>query len=266
MRGHVIIREKAVAGYFYPEDSQALTQFIERYADHTSKEHYKAVFVPHAGYIYSGKTAVKTLSKVALTDTVIILGTNHTGFGEQISVWSAGSWDTPLGQVEIDSQLAETIIDTTFAKPDVVAHVREHSIEVIVPILKHLKPDIKIVPICIMGMNTARLASFASDLCKVVGDATIIVSTDFNHYEDKQTTDEKDNLAIDAILSVDAYELYDTVMDKGISMCGIYPSFVALNVAKEKGATKGILVEHTTSAEASGDEDSVVGYAGILVV
>ncbi len=258
-------RNEAVAGYFYPEDSESIITFIEKHIEDVEQKHYKTVLVPHAGYIYSGKTAVKTLSRVKLTDTVIILATNHTGFGESIAVWSDGEWATPLGDIKVDNILAEQIINTSLAKPDIVAHVRDHAIEVILPILKYLKDDIKIVPISVMGMNPDRLASLALDLHKIVSDCTVIVSTDFNHYEDKQTTDAKDFLAIEHILNVDAYSLYDKVMDNSISMCGIYPTFLALCMASKNGASVGELVEHTTSAEASGDESSVVGYAGILI-
>lgn len=260
-------RDTAVAGYFYPDDKEQLIQFFNQYKYSGKKEDCYAVLVPHAGYIYSGRVAVETLSRVKLSDTVVILATNHTGFGESIAVWSAGAWSTPLGDVVVDDTLANKIINSSFAKADVVAHVRDHAIEVILPILKYLKPDIKVVPISVMGMNTSRLSSFASDLYSVIKDekVTIIVSTDFNHYEDKETTDRKDLIAIEPILSVDPEELYDKVMDMGISMCGIYPAYAALSCVRQMGATKGTLIEHTTSAEASHDTSSVVGYAGILI-
>ena len=262
-----MIRKPIAAGYFYSENSGQLADFIDAHKYTGELSDAMVIISPHAGYIYSGAVSVKTLSKAKLTDTVIILGVNHTGFGEPVALWDKGLWETPFGNVEIDEEVAADIIKATSAVSDVVAHVREHSIEVIVPILKYLKPNIKIVPIVISGMNMSKITAFANDLSYFMGNngCSVIVSSDMNHYENKEITDTKDFLAIEQILKVDGEALYDTVMDKSVSMCGVYPATAALIAAKKAGASRGELVEHTTSGEVSGDFDSVVGYAGIII-
>ncbi len=258
-------RKMAVAGYFYSNSRDELSSFMEENKYIGEKVDTALAIVPHAGYMYSGKVAVKTISKAKLSDTVIILGVNHTGFGESIAVWDKGSWQTPFGDIEIDENLASEIIKTSFAKSDIVAHVREHSIETMLPILKYFNENIKIVPISLMGMSMSKIRAFAKDLRYFVeAGYSIIVSSDFNHYESEEVTNNKDFLAIEQILKIDGESLYETVMEKGISMCGVYPATVALIAIKDK-YKNAELVAHTTSGAVSGDFANVVGYAGIIV-
>lgn len=258
-------RKAILYDYFYPENSDELSSFMEEHKYIGEKVKASLIIVPHAGYIYSGKVAVKTISKATFSNSVIILGVNHTGFGENISVWDKGAWQTPFGDVEVDEKLAADLIKITGAKSDVVAHAREHSIETVMPILKYFHKDTKVVPISMMGMAMSKIKSFASDLSYFVKEGySIIVSSDFNHYENEQITNVKDFLAIEHILNIDGKSLYDTVMEKGVSMCGVYPATAALMALKDV-AKKAELVEHTTSAEYSGDYNQVVGYAGVII-
>lgn len=262
-----MIRKTVAAGYFYPDNARELSSFIASHEYCGEKSDSMLLIVPHAGYIYSGAIAVKTISKAFLSETVIILGVNHTGFGASIAVWDKGEWETPFGSVKIDEALASEIIKASDAVSDVVAHMREHSIEIIVPILRYFNPNVKIVPIVVSGMQMSKIRAFAADLSRFMGQNgnTVIVSSDMNHYENEELTDKKDFLAIEQILKIDGEALYDTVMEKSISMCGVYPTVAALIAAQEAGAISGELIEHTTSGIVSGDFDNVVGYAGIII-
>jgi len=93
----------------------------------------------------------------------------------------------------------------------------------------------------------------------------IIASSDMNHYEDDSITRVKDRKAIDQILALDPRGLYETVMNESISMCGFGPAVAMLTAVKRLGAQKAELVQYATSGDVSGDRETVVGYAGIVV-
>lgn len=265
------IRKPQVAGRFYPGNKKALSEFLDENLNYgEEKKDALGVIMPHAGYIYSGKTAARTISKVNLPDTVIVIGPNHTGAGEPFALMAEGVWETPLGEVPIDEDLAGKLLDASdLLADDQFAHAYEHSIEVELPFLKKLNENIKIVPICVgtHSLENARQVGEATGkVLKELGrEATIIASSDMTHYESAETAEAKDKHAIDAILALDENALAEAVKKYDITMCGYVPAYIMLVAAKQMGASKAELVEYTTSGEVSGDFDQVVGYAGFLV-
>lgn len=267
----VIIREPVVAGMFYPGTATSLSAQLESFlGESVAKEDVLGVLSPHAGYMYSGEIAGAVIARVVLRDTCVIMGPNHTGLGEPFSLMAEGVWMTPLGDVEVDSTLAEKILEKSqYLKHDAVAHLEEHSIEVQLPFLQFLKPDVKIVPIVI--------ASGSGDIYKDIGrsvaesimetdaKAVILASSDMNHYEPQHIAEEKDGKAIESILRLDEDELLERVGELRISMCGYGPAVSLIAACKELGATTATLVMHKTSGDVTGDYRSVVGYAGILI-
>lgn len=261
-----MLRETAVAGYFYPEKEQELVSFFRQHASEAATVSAIGALVPHAGYMYSGRIAVNTLSRIHIPDTVLLMGPNHTGFGESVAVFAKGGWATPLGTVPVAEEIAEKLLQCTGVEADIVAHVREHSLEVIVPILKWLNPAVRIVPVTMMGMRFADCVTLAGEMAQQLAgeDILVVTSSDLNHYENAVKTEQKDKLAIDSLLRMEPRGLYDTVMNHEISMCGIYPAVVSLEICKRRGAKKGNLVQHAHSGEVGGDTDRVVGYAGVI--
>lgn len=266
-----MIREAVVAGQFYPGTAQSLNRQIESMVDKKArKEKAIGVVAPHAGYIYSGFVAGCVYSSVDITDTVVILGPNHTGIGAAISLYKKGKWRTPLGEVEIDAELADEILESSkSAKEDESAHSYEHSLEVQLPFMQYFKKDLKIVP---MVLSPAGLEAYedlaqaiASAIKKRKKDILIVASSDMTHYEPHQAAKEKDKIAIEAILNLDAKQLLEKVHRYNISMCGSVPTAVMLMAAKALGAKSANLVKYQTSGDASGDYNAVVGYAGIIV-
>jgi len=266
-----MIRKPVVAGQFYPQTEAALRKMLSGLIDTGSeKQEVKGVVMPHAGYVYSGHVAGATISKVDIKKTAIILGTNHTGSGEGFSIMTRGSWASPLGEVKIDVEIAESILkESTLLKADASAHLYEHSIEVQVPFLQYIKNDIKIVPILVSSRSVREyqvLGKEIADGFKKIGRSAIFVaSTDFTHYEPKDTAEEKDRLAIDAILALDEEKLFNAVRENNISMCGVAPTCTLISVCKNLGAKKAGLVKYQTSGDISGDYASVVGYAGLVI-
>lgn len=267
-----MIRPPAVAGHFYPADPRELQQELDGFLrPRPQKWRARACIVPHAGYVYSGRVAGAVYSSLQLPSRFILLGPRHFPVGERFAVLSDGAWETPLGRAEIDSALAEEIKSAfPLLREDEVAHAREHSLEVQLPFLQRLVANFTFVPIVLGTDRFDALESLGRALAQVVGahsdEIMLLVSSDMNHYESDAITRAKDSKAIDAILSLDARGLYDTVRSESISMCGYAPTVAMLAAAaRELHAKQAKLISYATSADVSGDYDRVVGYAGIIV-
>ncbi len=266
-----MLREPAVAGQFYPESPSQLKSMVESFIDKSAeKEDVVGLLAPHAGYIYSGAVVGAVLSRVKFKDTFIILGPNHTGNGKPFSVMTEGSWRTPLGEVQIDSELAKKLVSiSSYLKEDQRAHEFEHSIEVQLPFLQYFKPDVKFVPIILSLGNGDIYKQIGHDIVKALRDlkreAVIFASSDMSHYEPQGIAKKKDHQAIEAMIDLNQDELLKRVEEQDISMCGYAPAVVMLTAAKELGATSTKLIKYQTSGDVSGDYNAVVGYAGIIV-
>ena len=265
------VREPVVAGQFYPGTKKALEETLTALMDKKSKKK-KAIgaMSPHAGYAYSGAVAGKVFSALDRNELFIIIGPNHTGSGAAFSVFTQGTWNTPLGPVEVDEEFAgELVRASNLFKADTLAHAYEHSVEVQLPFLQHAISDFKIVPICISSLNIGDLKSAAGDIAKTIKDlqrnATLIASSDMTHYEPHEEAKKKDMEAISAILRMDEDELMEKVTSLNISMCGVAPVIMTLNAAKILGAKKTELIDYKTSGDISGDYSSVVGYGGVII-
>lgn len=267
------IRKPAVSGQFYPSSAKDLNSMIASFIDKGARKNdVIGCVLPHAGYVYSGKVAVATISRVNIKDTVVLLGPNHTGLGADFSIMPQGTWQTPLGNVEIDSGLANSFLSKSgYLKADAIAHLDEHSLEVELPILQYFRRDFRIVPIAIKIGNLSLLDEIAQSLAGVINENDLknsvifIASSDLTHYEPQKNAEKKDTLAIEAITSLDEQKLELAIKEFNISMCGFAPVAVLIIAAKILGAKTGELIKYQTSGDASGDTSSVVGYAGITI-
>lgn len=266
-----MLREPAVAGRFYPADPDTLRRDLHSYLSPAAQRTPAiACMVPHAGYMYSGVVAGAVFSTIAVPARCIVLCPNHTGRGHPLSLMTEGEWRTPLGDLRIDQHLAEALLREFAAlTDDSEAHRFEHAIEVELPFLQVIKPDITFVPIAVGTSRLILLQELGEAIARAIhqcdDDVLIIASSDMNHYEDDATTRVKDHKAIDKILQLDAVCLHETVINESISMCGFGPAVAMLTAANRLGAVRADLVQYATSADASGDSETVVGYAGILV-
>lgn len=267
------IRLPAVAGKFYPSSEKTLKKQISEFAiESFAKQDVIACLLPHAGYIYSGRVAVETVSSIQIKDNVVILGPNHTGYGKKLSIMCGGSWQTPLGNVKINSDLAKKILRSSVnLEEDNLAHLHEHSIEVELPILQYFKPDFSIVPIAILSNEIGVLKQLGIDIATTIKNAglsksvMIIASSDMTHYEPEETASLKDSAAIKAILELNENKLIEKIEGLNITMCGYAPAIAMITAAKTLGAKNAKLIKYQTSGEVSGDKTSVVGYAGIII-
>jgi len=266
-------RNPFVAGQFYSGSKDALSKEVARFvAGSKAEDDAIGVVSPHAGYIYSGAVAGSVLGSIKPKDTYIIMGPNHTGLGCQFALSPARIWKTPLGDVETDERLAlEIKKNCRLIKDDELSHIKEHSIEVQLPILQYLNKNFKFVPIVISYAGLDVYRQIAKALAKSVKDLnlekniTIIASSDMTHYEPQDTAKSKDFAAIEAILRLDEEELFKRISSMDITMCGYGPALIMIAASKALGAKKAKLVKYATSGDVSGDYSSVVGYAGITI-
>ena len=266
-----MIRNPVVAGQFYPESPSELKAVIKGFVDEkVEKEEVIGLISPHAGYVYSGPVAGAVISRIKLKDTIIIMCPNHTGSGKPLSIMTEGTWKTPLGEVEIDSELGKQILAASnYLQEDKAAHLHEHSIEVQLPFLQYFKPDFKLVPISLAYASGAIYKEIGKEIARAVEESgkgvVIMASSDMTHYEPQESARSKDTQAIEAILDLDEDELLKRVDELNISMCGYAPAVSLIAAARELGAVGAELVKYQTSGDISGDYSAVVGYAGIII-
>jgi len=266
-----MLRYPAVAGTFYPADPKELSTMVADCARPDSGHPaapYRACMVPHAGYRYSGRLAGEVLGRVLLPERILLLGVRHFPRGEECAILRAGSWRTPLGDAPVDERLAAEVLRACpMLRDDPVAHKSEHSLEVQLPFLQSLRPGFRFVPMALGTLDFPTLTALGRGLGEILAkdpELFLLTTSDFNHYESEEVTRQKDQLAIERILSLDPRGLYDVCRKHKVSMCGLGPAVSMLTALLAAGAGQAELVRHATSAEVSGDTRSVVGYAELL--
>lgn len=266
-----MIRKPIVAGQFYQKSESLLKKEVAGYTT-GKKEKINALGVisPHAGFVYSGPVAGHALSSITPKSTYIILGPNHTGRGLPFGLDPSDAWETPLGEVKINKDLAENILSNSrYIKKDSLCHAQEHSIEVQLPFLQYLNKDFNFVPIVISSADGNAYKDIGSEIARTIKDiknsVAIIASSDMTHYEPHESAIKKDKIAIDKILALDIDGFLDTIERYNISMCGFAPIAVMMQAATLLGAKHAKLLKYNTSGDTSGDYSAVVGYAGMAV-
>jgi len=266
-----VLRQPAVAGRFYPRERDALLDDLHSYLPPGSASaHAVGCVVPHAGYIYSGPVAGAVYATIEVPRCCLVLCPNHTGRGRPLAIMSTGTWGTPLGQLKIDTSLAETLkAEFPLLAEDAEAHRAEHAIEVQLPFLQERSPHVAFVPIALGTGHyevLEKLGEAVGEVLKAQDEPVLIVaSSDMNHYENDRITRVKDHKAIERILALDSRGLFDVVTKEDVGMCGFGPAIVMLTAAKRLGARTAELVKYATSGDVSGDREMVVGYAGVVV-
>jgi MEMO1 family protein len=266
-----MLRLPAVAGQFYPSNPKELSSQIEKYTQidkSEQKSKVRACLVPHAGYVYSGGVAGRVFSRISLPKKILLLGVRHYPQGEPLAILSEGAWRTPLGDVPVETPLANQLKkECPGLKEDSVAHRREHSLEVELPFLQVLSPGFSFVPVAIGTLRYEDLKQTGEGIARILEQTAeeilIVTSSDMNHYEDDETTKRKDEKAIECMLKLDAMGLLRVCLEENISMCGLGPGVTMLTAMQRLGVAKAELVQYATSGDINGKRDEVVGYAGM---
>ncbi len=276
------IRRPVVASQFYEGDAEALKaqitscflhqlgpQKLPQVNFHSHPRKIVGLICPHAGYVYSGPVAAHSFYELAVDgkpDTIVLLGPNHTGYGSGLSLMREGIWRTPLGDVEVDSKIADAILhETSIIDVDDMAHRYEHSIEVQLPFLQFLFGNtFKIVPICFLMQDYDSAIEIGRALTEALdaSNTVVIASSDMTHYEPAKTAASKDQAALKAVTDMDSKRFYETVETQNITACGYAPITSLINYGVGVCA-KAQLLSYHNSGDITGDHSSVVGYAAV---
>lgn len=265
------VKEPSVAGMFYPAEKNKLSELISHFlikAEKTSQHgRLIALISPHAGYTYSGQIAAYGYKEIKDKDikNIILIGpSHHVGF-TGASIYTKGSFKTPLGTVKINEKIAEALLNET---ADVrfypEAYKKEHSLEVQLPFLQTVLKDFNIVPILIGSPTKKTFEHLMTELPEILDEKTLLItSTDLSHYHDYSTAKEMDNKIIESIAKLSTIETEHLLRAGKSELCGGYPVLITLEVAKRAGANLGVLYNYANSGDVTGDKDRVVGYASM---
>ncbi len=260
------MRHPAVAGTFYPSSRESLLSMLREFVSHNPDQSVIACVSPHAGYVYSGRTAGKVYSLIPHVETYVIIGPNHTGYGSSVAL-STDTWKTPLGEVEIDLDFVDAM-PKKIVDLDETAHRFEHSLEVQVPFLQYINTGktFKIVPIC-LGLQDEETAREVADEIlsakeETGKDVVLIASSDMHHYLPDEECRARDKTVIDSILSMNVSKFYNTIYRMQASVCG-YGAIAVAMIYSNRYNAEAKLVDYSTSGDVEPMAE-VVGYAGIV--
>lgn len=285
------VRAPAVAGSFYESTPAELASSLREcflhplgpgslpQAPSDGPGRISALVSPHAGYVYSGPAAANgflALAEDGVPETIILLGPSHRTIERRAALSTADAWRTPLGEVKLDADLAETLLQNDLLVADESAHRAEHSLEVQVPFLQFIFGERMptICPICVRAhprryreQVIADALALGGALAAAVGTrrAVVIASTDFSHQMPQRSAQRMDQLALDRILALDPAGLIEVVEREDISMCGPVPTAIAIAYCQSRGEHEAELLRHYTSGDIIGEMLAVVGYASVVI-
>ena len=276
------VRRPTQAGAFYEATQKSLKQQISNCftsklgpgglpeVNEAGLRHIIGLVCPHAGYMFSGPVAAHAYGRLAADgkpDTVIILGPNHTGHGSGVAIMNEGFWRTPLGDAEVDTEVANRIAkESRIVDVDDSAHSFEHSIEVQIPFLQYLYDStFKFVPVCFLMQDISTAKEVGQAAAKVVRgkNAVIIASSDLTHYEPQEDAAMKDHDVLQAVEALDEVRFNRTVESRRVTACGTGPIMALMFASKELGVKEARLLCYKTSGDVIGDYSRVVGYAAV---
>lgn len=267
------VRLPSVAGYFYPADPGKLRtmigEFFEQVAPPPVMPPPFAFIVPHAGYIYSGFTAAHAYSLLRghTAATIIILAPSHHESFPEVSIYSGDAYRTPLGDVAIDCAMRTTLLghkDLFFASEK--GHREEHAVEVQLPFLQCALTDFKILPLVIGEQDAEHTIAVGKIVSEAMnaGDAIVLASSDLSHYHSREVAERMDRQTLATIERLDASEFLEGMHWKTVEACGSKAIASVMSCARQKNHASFAVLHYSTSADASGETQHVVGYVSAV--
>ncbi len=262
------LRRPAVAGTWYPGTAQELAAAVDRHlatVKTTPRGTVRGLVSPHAGLMYSGPVAAFAYRAAATGtyDVAVLVGPSHHEGFDGVAVSAHGAFDTPLGALAIAEADAAAVMKhcrTVRENPSV--HAREHSLEMQLPFLARLLPEVPIVPL-VMGYQTRQtVRALAEGLAGALAGrrALLIASSDLSHYLDARSASAADARVIEKVSSYDADGLMATLERYPEHACGGGPVVAVMRAARELGAAEAKVLKYADSGDVSGDKSAVVGY------
>lgn len=271
------IRRAAVAGTWYPGKPAPLAAAVDAHlaaVDRDAKRldgELTALVAPHAGLKYSGPVAAHAyrLLRDRVFDVAVLVGPSHFAGFDGVALYPSGGFDTPFGVMSIDAECARTIAAASSVVHDHPGvHVREHSLEMQLPFLRRVLPDVPIVPMLMGFQRRETILGLADILATAFAGRRVLLvaSTDLSHYFDAATAVSLDERVQTRVAALDAEGLLDLIEsypehERGqFVACGAGPAIAVLMAARTLGATDGRILKYAHSGEVSGDMSGVVGY------
>lgn len=267
------IRPTAVAGTWYPGIAGALTRDVDAYLNAASDGPagtLHAIIAPHAGLMFSGPVGAYAYKATARGDfdVAVLVGPSHFVAFEGVALWPEGAFDSPLGAARIDKAGARAIAESPVVHEMPSAHRREHSLEMQLPFLRRVHPELPIVPMLIGFQRRETIEALAEAIVRAfTGRRTLLIaSTDLSHYFDAKTAKTLDGGVQDHVAAFDAdgllerFEQYPEHERGRYVACGGGAAIAVMKAAQGLGATDGRALKYAHSGEVSGDHDCVVGY------
>ena len=261
-------------GTWYPGSSGILREDIEHYffrvPDRTLEGEIYGLIVPHAGYAYSGQVAAHAykLIRGKVFDAVIVIGPSHRTPFRGVSIYTGGGYETPLGVVSVDEDLAREILRAGEVITSLVpeAHAQEHSLEIQLPFLQVALGRFAFVPLVMGDQNRETCQDLAKAVVRAAGKRRVLIvgSSDLSHYHPYEKAVEMDHRAIERMEKMDALGLLDVLATGASEACGGGPAAVTMMAAGKLGADRGEVLKYANSGDVTGDRSGVVGYASIV--
>jgi AmmeMemoRadiSam system protein B/AmmeMemoRadiSam system protein A len=269
------IRKPAVSGKFYPADPTKLEIMVKGFINSAKAKvastEIRGIIVPHAGYIYSGKTAgygFKIL-KGREFSTVVLLGPSHHKFLKRLTGCEHKSWTTPLGEVEVDFELLKKLKREIKLDIDNQVFLPEHSLEVEIPFLQQvLKGKFKILPLLINDYRIETLRPIAAKLSKILKNrpgVLLVMSTDMSHYVSSSRAREMDSLVSQTLANNDLKKLQQILTSGQGQLCGAGGVMLGLMTLNELGRLDIERIHYSHSGMSTGDNSRVVGYGAFSI-
>jgi AmmeMemoRadiSam system protein B/AmmeMemoRadiSam system protein A len=280
MKNNIDIRYPAVAGSFYPENPVELSKMLARFYSEVKKQPLPgrpiALIAPHAGYIYSGKTAAMAYKQLEgeVYDIVVVISPSHTVFFPGASVYNGDAYQTPIGVVEIDEKLSKTIGSINPSvyysnKGHTGGSIRgEHALEVQLPFLQQMLGKFKLVAIVMGDQEEPTCHELGEVLASALNgkNALIVASTDLSHFHPEKEARQLDGFIRKAVEEYNADKLLSFLSSGRGEACGGGPVAATMIASKRLGGEELVVTGYTTSGEATGDFSEVVGYLSAVIV
>ncbi|HEV8234967.1 MAG TPA: AmmeMemoRadiSam system protein B [Gemmatimonadaceae bacterium] len=268
-----MIRPAAVAGTWYPGIAGALTRDVDAYLSAAAPPPagtVTAIIAPHAGLMFSGGVSAYAYRATTATefDVAVLVGPSHFVGFDVVALWPEGGFDSPLGLARIDEDGARALAKSPIVQAMPTAHRREHSLEMQLPFLRRVHPDLPIVPVLIGFQHRDTIEALADAIVDAFTGrrALIIASTDLSHYFDARTAATLDGRVRDHVAAFDpegllaTFETYPEHERGRYVACGGGAAIAVMKAARGLGATEGRVLKYAHSGEINGDYDGVVGY------
>jgi AmmeMemoRadiSam system protein B len=262
-----------VAGYFYPANPDKLRNQMESLLESAEPSgdfnNIFGILSPHAGYMYSGKTAAYgfKLLKDSGFKTIVIISPSHREYFPGVSIYKGDSYETPLGILDLNQEMSDKLTSgSRILFRGIEGHKDEHAVEVQIPFLQTVLKDFTIVPIVIGDQGDMFVNELANRLAESINDETLIVSSsDLSHYYSSETANKLDSVVEKHIIEFDYEGLQDDLKTRTCEACGGGAIVSMMKAASLLHKKKASVLNRSDSGDTTGDHREVVGYMSAVV-